>query len=263
MTTGPPMDDQDVVERFVAYRASGDRRVRNELVETHRWIAVTCARKFRGRGELVEDLVQVATLGLVKAVERFDPSSGTPFVAFAMPTVSGELRRYFRDATWAVYVPRRMKELAAQVAPTVERLRARLGRQPTLAEIAEELRVRVDDVIGALEASSAYRSTTLPSERPDADMPTRERAVTDGQLADADARLSVRHLLATLSEREKTILYLRFFRDRSQAEIAEVVGTSQAHVSRLIRSSLVSLREHVSEADQARLNADSPVPHGP
>jgi RNA polymerase sigma-B factor len=256
------VDDAAVVERFVAYRASGDRRLRNELVEAHRWIAVTCARKFRGRGELIEDLVQVAMLGLVKAVERFDPTSGTPFVAFAMPTVSGELRRYFRDATWAVYVPRRMKELAAQVAPAVERLRGTLGRQPTLPEIANELRVRVDDVIGALEASSAYRSTTLPSERSD-DAPARERAVTDGQLADADARLSVRRLLGTLSEREKTILYLRFFRDRSQAEIAEVVGTSQAHVSRLIRSSLVSLREHVTEDDLAPQGTDVPVSHGP
>lgn len=247
------MDDPAVTERFRAYRASGDRRLRNALVEEHRWIAVTCARRFRNRGELIEDLVQVAMLGLVKAVERFDPSSGTPFGAFAMPTVSGELRRYFRDATWAVYVPRRMKELAGQVAPAVERLRGRLGRQPTLAEIADELHVAVDDVIGALEASSAYRSTTLPGERTDGEGPTREHAVDDGRLGEADARLSVRTLLATLPEREKTILYLRFFRDRSQAEIAEVVGTSQAHVSRLIRASLEALREHLSDAEIARL----------
>ena len=144
------MSDAEDTEAFIRFRASGDRKVRNQLVESYRWLAIACAHRFRDRGEPIEDLIQVGMLGLVKAVERFDPANGTPFPGYAVPTITGELRRHFRDTTWSLHVPRRMKELAALVSPASERLRERLKRHPTVAEVAEELRVSVDDVIGHL-----------------------------------------------------------------------------------------------------------------
>jgi RNA polymerase sigma-B factor len=237
----------DVLESFRAYRATGDRGLRNQLVEEHRWIAVNCARRFRDRGEPLDDLIQVGMLGLVKAVERFDPDNGTPFAGYAMPTVTGEIRRHFRDATWAVHVPRRMKEVSQLLPSAMERLRERNGRHPNLEEIADELRVPVDDVISALEASAAYRTSSLAPVRAGEQGGGFEPGGDDAELARAEARLAVERLLAALPPRERTILTLRFFEEKSQAEIAEVVGTSQVHVSRLIRAALASLREHVED----------------
>jgi RNA polymerase sigma-B factor len=245
-------DDDEVLERFREYRRSDSRAARNLLVEDHRWIAVRCARRFEGRGEPFEDLVQVAQLGVLKAVERFDPDHGAAFPSFAMPTVMGELRRHFRDRTWSLGVPRRLKELHVSLARAVEHLSHTLGRQPTVDELATELRVTPEEVLEALDAGAAYR--TAPLSRPDDADEEREPAVLgedDGELVRADARMAVRRLLATLPARERTIVYLRFFGSLTQQEIAERLGMSQVHVSRLLRQCLGQLRSMLDDDDMA------------
>jgi len=243
--------DAEALESFERYRATGDRKLRNAIVEAHRWIATTCAQRFRERGEPFDDLVQVGLLGLVKAVERFDPTKGVPFAGFAMPTVTGELRRHFRDTTWSVHVPRRMKELSALIGPAGERLRERLGRHATVAELADELQTSVEDVLAAMEASSAYRATSLHVGGSSDASYTREPGEDDAGLGLAETRIALDGLLRSLPARERQILELRFLEDKTQAEIAAIVGTSQVHVSRLIRASLISLR-HIADRDLER-----------
>jgi RNA polymerase sigma-B factor len=235
-------DDDSVLERFREYRRTGDRAIRNALIEEHRWIALRCARRFEGRGEPIDDLIQVAQLGVLKAVERFDPDHGAAFPSFAMPTVMGELRRHFRDRTWSVGVPRRLKELHVSLGRAVEQLNHALGRQPTVEELAAELRVTHDEVLEALDAGAAYR--TAPIARPDDDS-DREPAMLgeeDGELSLVDSRMAVRRLLGTLAARERTIVYLRFFGSLTQQEIAERLGMSQVHVSRLLRQCMSRLQ---------------------
>jgi RNA polymerase sigma-B factor len=237
-----------MLERFREYRRTGDRSSRNALVEDHRWIAIRCARRFEGRGEPLEDLVQVAQLGVLKAVERYDPEHGAAFPSFAMPTVMGELRRHFRDRTWSVGVPRRLKELHVSLARAVEHLSHTLGRQPSVDELAHELRVAPDEILEALDAGAAYR--TSPLSRPDDSDEDRELTVLgeeDGELGRTDARMAVRRLLATLPPRERTIVYLRFFGSLTQQEIADRLGMSQVHVSRLLRQCLGELREALDD----------------
>lgn len=210
-------------------------------------IAQACARRFADRGEPLDDLVQVAMLGLVKAVDRFDPEQGVPFAGFAVPTVTGELRRHFRDATWAVHVPRRAKDLHVRMPATVERLTAALGRPPTPAQLADDLGCSVDDVVDALDAGAAYRSTSM-------DTPEGAHAAGRADLGrpnglGSDDRVLLEQLITTLPERERKIVWLRFFEDLSQSEIAERVGTSQVHVSRLLRQTLRDLRERAGAVD--------------
>jgi len=238
------LTDDEAIALFRQFRATEDRSVRNRLVEHYEWIARTCAHRFRDRGEPLDDLIQVGLLGLVKAVTRFDPENGTPFPGFAIPTVTGELRRHFRDTTWSVHVPRRMKEMAAAIGPARELLQERLGRHPTLQEIATELRVEVEDVIGGMEASSGYRAGSIHSDREGGPL---QFGGEDERIGQTEAHLAVERLLSTLPEREQTILRLRFMEDKSQAEIAEVISISQVHVSRLIRSALLSLRQHLPD----------------
>lgn len=242
--------DPDVRTRFEAYRATGDLAVRNDLVGDHRWIAIHCARRFARRGEPLEDLVQVAQLGLLKAVERFDPEYGVLFPTFAMPTVLGELRRHFRDHTWPVRVPRRVKELYLELSATVETLGHDLGRPPTIDEIAHEMQSTVDDVLEGLEAGTAYRTASLaaPPENADDDAPDPPAVgTTDPDLASADSRVSVRDVMRGLPRRERTVLYLRFFHGCTQSEIAQRIGVSQVHVSRILRSTLGRMREKLPE----------------
>ena len=246
------MTDAETIAAFRRYRETGDPRVRNAILEEHRWIANASARRFRDRGESSEDLAQVGLLGLLKAVERFEPDHGTPFSGFAWPTVMGELRRHFRDATWAVHVPRRMKEISLSLAPSAERLRERLGRHPTVDELAAELRVSVEDVISAMEASAGYRASSLQSTGTTGQPFVRERGEDDPQLDVTETRMAIESMLSSLPERERTILYLRFFEEKTQSEIAAVVGTSQVHVSRLIKASLATLRGHDDGDHQTR-----------
>jgi RNA polymerase sigma-B factor len=261
-------DGERPLEQFRAYRQTGDRRLRNALVEEHRWIAVRGARRFDGRGEPLDDLVQVAMLGLLKAVERFDPERGVAFPAFAMPTVLGELRRHFRDHTWAVRVPRRLKELHVAIGPAREELRNVLGRHPTVDELGQRLHVTADEILEALEAGAAYR--TGPLDRPDDSGEDREPAFVGGDdegLSGADDRMAIRRLLGALAPRERTIVYLRFFGELTQQEIADRLGMSQVHVSRLLRQSLRQLRsgldapEDLDDPDDAADDADAAAAH--
>jgi RNA polymerase sigma-B factor len=245
--------DAGILDRFREYRRTGERSIRNELIEAHRWIAVRCARRFEGRGEPLDDLEQVAQLGVLKAVERFDPDRGTAFSSFAMPTVTGELRRHFRDTTWSVNVPRRMKELHVALSGATETLLHELGRQPSVNELADHLHVTVDDVLDALEAGSAYRAGRLAREDDEgSDVEVAAARDDDAALVDAADRIAVRRLLGALKQRERTIVYLRFFGGLTQEEIAERVGMSQVHVSRLLRASLTRLRDDRASGPSVR-----------
>ncbi|MFN0091031.1 MAG: SigB/SigF/SigG family RNA polymerase sigma factor [Acidimicrobiales bacterium] len=246
-------EQQQLMEKFRHYRATGDRAVRNELVESCRWIAAVASRRFTNRGEPFDDLLQVAQLGVLKAVERFDPEYGSSFATFALPTVMGELRRHFRDATWAVRVNRRAKELHLALSGAVESLTHDLGRPPRLEEIAARLDVSEDHVLEAIEAGWAYRTSSL-SQRAGEDGPgddARALAFEDLSLAGAETRVALRELLNELAPRERRIVFLRFFEDLTQNEIAQQVGVSQVHVSRLLRASLEELRRRLGEAGVA------------
>jgi RNA polymerase sigma-B factor len=240
---GPQGPGESVLETFTRYRATGDRALRNELVEHHRWLADVVARRFANRGEPLDDLRQVALLGLVKAVDRFDPTMGSSFPSFAMPTLYGELRRHFRDTTWAVRVPRRAQELHLDAAKAVERLTHELGRSPLPAELAASLGVHLDELLAATAAGNAYRSSSLDGRLGDDQGDDGNRvAVEDRRLAGAEDRMAMSEALALLPARERRIVELRFYGEMSQSEIAHEVGVSQVHVSRLLRTSLAVLR---------------------
>jgi starvation-inducible DNA-binding protein len=226
------------LERFAEDRT--DEALRDEIFRRARWLAVRSARRFSDRGEPFDDLVQVASIGLLKAIERFEPSMGVPFGSYATPTVLGELRRHFRDHTWSVRVPRRAKDLRASVNAAGDDLSRRLGRSPTIAEIAARLELSEDAVLEVLEANNAYRSRPLDHASVGAQITVDDDAdhVLDREMIVA--------LLECLRPRERTILYLRYFEELSQAQIAARVGTSQVHVGRLIASSLAELRRHVT-----------------
>lgn len=230
--------DNEVIDLFRRYRATEDRALRNELVERHRYLANVTAQRFAGRGEPLPDLVQVALLALVKAVERFDPDYGVGFPAFAMPTLLGELRRHFRDYTWPVHVSRRGQELHLAMGAALESLHHELGRSPTPAELAVAMGVSTDEVLHAAEAGNAYRTASVEA----------HHALEEGQIQTSDLRLTLESALQSLPEREQRLIHLRFVEERSQAEIGRIVGLSQVHVSRLLRSSLESLRSRLSQA---------------
>lgn len=240
--------DGSTLDKFRRYRSSGDRSLRNELIEQHRSIATSAARHFAARGEPLDDLEQVALIGILKAVERFDPDLGIPFVSFARPTVLGELRRHFRDTTWSVRVPRRLKDLRSELSGATEHLISSLGRAPTPQELAAHMRLEVDDVLEALEAGGAYRPASLgsPASADQADPPGADALRSADPLIEGAAdRLLVGQLLEALGERERRIVQLRFYGGLSQTEIAEEVGLSQVHVSRLLRASLASMQRRL------------------
>jgi RNA polymerase sigma-B factor len=243
-------ESAQVLESFREYRRTGDQRLRNELVELHLDLARREAMRFAGRGEPVDDLLQVARLGMLKAVERYDPSIGVPFSAYARPTIAGELRRHFRDATWSVHVPRGLKDLHAGLGRATAALAASLGRQPTASELANQLGASVDEVLEALELRSAYRPTSINAPI-DADGTTSDPPAADESdgIDPAIDSMLVRELLGHLDGRQRMIVYLRFFGQLSQSEIAERVGISQVHVSRLLRSSMTMLRGLLDDRD--------------
>jgi RNA polymerase sigma-B factor len=234
-----PNSDSD--ELFAQYRRTGERPVRNRLVERHRSLAVLLARRFAGRGEPLDDLVQVAAVGLLKAVERFDPARGVAFSSFATPTILGELKRHFRDHTWAVRVPRRSQELHLEVREAASRLAQDLGHAPTVREIADDLQRTTDEVLEGLEAAGVYRSAPLSAPTGD-DSPGLEDRLAAEDPGLAEEQVLVRELVDSLPEREQEIVRLRFFEDLTQNEIADRLGISQMHVSRLLRKCLLELR---------------------
>src|SRR5262245_24615367 len=242
----PERPDHD--ELFREYRRTGDRALRNQLVQEHLRLGEFLARRFLHRGEPLDDLRQVALIGLVKAVERFDPERGLQFSSFATPTITGELRRHFRDKGWAVRVPRRVQELHLELDRTIATLSQELGRAPTTLEIAARAGVEEEDVLESLEASSLYRLASLDAGRSDDDggSPADRAGTEDEELAAVDDRVTVSALLEVLPEREQKIVYLRFFAGLTQSEIAEEVGISQMHVSRLLVRSLETLGQHAA-----------------
>lgn len=224
--------------------------LREEIIGKCLPLAHNIARKFNHRGMDAEDLAQVACLGLVGAVDRFDPSHGSSFLAFAIPTIMGEVRKHFRDHSWAVRVPRGTKEIHAKVGPTVEELSQRLGRMPRPSEIAKELGIELTEVTQALVAANAYSADSLDTVTRDDDegaaspMLARLGAVEPSYRLLEDA-MAVRPLLAALPEADRQVLVWRFFENLSQSEIGERLGRSQMHVSRMLTRILNTLREQV------------------
>ena len=243
-------ESAETLEAFREYQRSGDPRLRNRLIELHLDLARREAMRFAGRGEPVDDLLQVARLGMLKAVERFDPTIGVPFSAYARPTIAGELRRHFRDTTWSIHVPRGLKDLHAGLGRTAAALAASLGRQPSAAELAKEVGASVEEVLEALELRSAYRPTSINAPI-DSDGATADPVASDESdgIDPAIDSMLVRELLGHLDGRQRMIVYLRFFGQLSQSEIAERVGISQVHVSRLLRSSMTTLRGLLEDSD--------------
>jgi RNA polymerase sigma-B factor len=216
-----------------------------KLITEHLQLARNLAARFTNRGEPLDDLVQVARVGLVKAVERYDPSRGVEFIAFAVPTITGELRRYFRDSGWDVRVPRRLQELNIRIRGAVDELSQRTGRAPTAGELAEYLQVSREDVVEGLQAANAYTSTSLDLPAgPDSDALTLGDTLgsLDTGLEAVENHEALMPLLAALPERERRILHLRFVEELTQTQIAQEIGVSQMHVSRLLATTLARLR---------------------
>jgi len=249
-----PDDSQRATSRrlFEELRAHGEddparSEAREALVRLHLPLVEHLARRFRNRGEPYEDLVQVATIGLIKAVDRYDLERGVEFSTYATPTIVGEVKRHFRDKGWAVRVPRRLQELRLSISSATQQLSQDLGRSPTVAELATLLEISEDDVLEGLESANAY--STLSLDAPDAGNEEAGPAVLDslGDLDEAlegvENRESLRPLLAQLPDREKQILLLRFFGNLTQSQIADHIGISQMHVSRLLARTLSQLRE--------------------
>ena len=245
-------DVTDMFRRLVTLdeRSVDYRRQRDVIIERCLPLANNIARRFNNRGEPFEDLVQVARVGLINAVNRFDADNGADFLAFAVPTMMGEVRRHFRDHGWSVKVPRRLKELNSQLKKSREELSQQLGRAPTASEIATHLGIDREEVVQAQIASSAY--STLSSDAPARAHDDDEIRSVTNTFGDLDANLdkvldvqTVRPLLAALPERDQTVLRLRFFDNMTQTQIADRLGISQMHVSRLLARSLAALREQV------------------
>lgn len=210
----------------------------------HLDLADNLAHRFRGRGEPLEDLVQVARLGLVLAAQRYDQPSGVPFIGYAVPTVLGELRRHFRDHVWVVKPPRRLQELRPRVVAAHEQLSHQLGRSPTATEMATDLGVPEADVIETLCLGSAYAPVSLETGHEDrVGAPAETLVAPDVRLAEVDTRLSLRPVLSGLPDRSRTVLRLHYFEDQSQQQVASHVGLSQMQVSRILRSALTRVRE--------------------
>ena len=226
------------------------RRARDELVTMHLPLVQFLARRFRDRGEPLEDLVQVGTIGLIKSVDRFDPARGVEFSTYATPTIVGEIKRHFRDKGWAIRVPRRLQELRMSIGRATAELSQRSGRAPTIAELAAHLGISDEEVIEGLEGAQAYSTSSL--DRPiggddDAPLLADRLGDTDPELESIEYRESLKPLLAALPSRERRILALRFFHGMTQSQIAEEVGISQMHVSRLLAKSLATLREGLAQ----------------
>jgi RNA polymerase sigma-B factor len=244
-----PVDPSELFERW---QNSGDVRAREELVERYMPLARRLARRYLGAREPFDDLVQVASLGLVKAIDRFDAERGNAFTSFAVPTILGELKRYFRDLGWAVHVPRGAQERALKVEEAQRQLTARTGRPPTVSQLAEFMELAVEDVLDALEAAGAHHSMSLDTPREDGESDSGTIADVlgeeDPRFEFVDAGASIAAAAQQLSERERRILALRFIEDRTQTQIAEIEGVSQMQVSRLLRRSLTTLAELVDDA---------------
>jgi RNA polymerase sigma-B factor len=228
------------------------QRIRDELVELHLPLVEYLARRFRNRGEWLDDLTQVATIGLIKSIDRFDLNRGVEFSTYATPTIVGEIKRHFRDKGWAVRVPRRLQELKLSLTKAISELSQREGRAPTVAELAAYLKMTEEEVLEGLESANAYSTVSLDApDSGDDDAPavSDSLGIVDESLEGVEYRESLKPLLERLPPREKRILLLRFFGNMTQSQIATELGISQMHVSRLLARTLAQLREGLTADD--------------
>ena len=233
---------------FAGLPAGHPERValRNKLVTGYLPVVQHIARRFGGRGEPVDDLEQAGTVGLLNAVDRFEPGRGIDFLSYAVPTITGEVRRHFRDRTWSMRVPRRLKDLQSSINGAVGPLSQELGRAPRPSEIAARLGIATEEVVEGLDAQQAYRSTSLDELVSGGDTAlTDTLGGADAELDKVEYRQTLAPLLDELPERERTILVLRFFGNMTQTQIADRVGISQMHVSRLLAQTVAQLRKRM------------------
>ena len=226
------------------------QRAREGLVHLHLPLVHHCARRFRNRGEPFDDLVQVGTIGLLKSIDRFETERGVEFSTYATPTIIGEIKRYFRDKGWAIRVPRRLQELRMQITAATADLTQSLGRSPTARELAGAIGCSVEEIVEGLESGNAYATLSLDAtdDHEDGGASMLDAiGVDDGNLEHVEIRESLKPLLDVLEPREKRILLLRFFKNMTQSQIAEEIGISQMHVSRLLTRTLTQLRTSMSE----------------
>ncbi|GAB6984151.1 RNA polymerase sigma factor SigF [Nocardioides pyridinolyticus] len=247
---------QRSAELFLVFRdedsSTAERETaRDALVHLHLPLVEHCARRFRNRGEPLEDLVQVGTIGLIKSVDRFDSDRGVEFSTYATPTIIGEIKRYFRDKGWAIRVPRRLQELRMQIGAATAELTQSLGRSPTPRELAHAIGCTVEEIVEGIESSNAYSTLSLDAsddgEEGGAASMLDAIGVDDEGLAHVEIRESIKPLLDRLEPREKKILLLRFFKNMTQSQIADEIGVSQMHVSRLLNRTLERLRVSLEE----------------
>ncbi len=237
---------------FMEYADSRDERLRNQLVEEHLGLAHQLARRFTNRGEPYEDLVQVASIGLVKSVDRFDTERGVEFSTFATRTIIGELKRHFRDKGWAVRASRRVQELYLELGHATSALAQQLGRNPTVKELSEATGATEEAVIEAIEAGQGYRAASIDASESEEDPLSARLGEQDDNYDSVEDRVLLGPALATLPPREQSILRMRFVDGLTQSEIASAVGVSQMHVSRLLSSSLEKLREGIGRTEAER-----------
>ena len=248
-------DDRSTEDLFGELRETGDPELREHLIQRHARLVRHVAKDYRQSGEAFEDLVGVGLVGLINAVDRFDPQRGTRFATFAVPTIKGEIRRHFRDRGWGMRVPRRIQELVHKIKQAADRLSQQRGRSPTYAELAASLNVTEEQVVEAVEASTQYdllSTDSMPgqSDNGDTELSSQEREGSlDPAMESVGDRESLKAAVAHLPPREQVIIELRYYRDMSQTEIAQRLGISQMHVSRLQHRALQRLRSLLGEED--------------
>ena len=260
---GPPSPaaerGDETLALFREWRRTGDPRIREQLVDRHLNLVRYLARKFAGRGEPVDDLIQVGVIGLLNAIDRFDMDRGVRFTTYATPTIVGEVKRYFRDRGWAIKVPRRLQELNLAANKAIDRLTQRLERTPTMKEIAHEVHATEEETLEALELGYMYELVSLDSELSVADddsaLLSDYVGTHDPGLADFAEIANLKQGLARLPPRERSIIRLRFLAGLSQTEVARKLGISQMHVSRLQARALARLREYMAEESGTRPGA--------
>jgi RNA polymerase sigma-B factor len=238
-------------ELWRRFSATRDPAVREELARRYLSFAKGLAMRYRGASESADDLIQVASLGLINAIDRFDPERGTPFAAFAAPTILGELKRHFRDRVWTVRVPRGLHDRMAEAEKAITVLTRELQRSPTVREIASRMEIDEADVLEVLEANHNRRPLSLdrpgPSEDADESTPAEWLGSEDEGFDLIEGRIALEEAIPHLSERERLVLRLRFVEDMTQSQIAERIGHSQMHVSRILRRTLQRVRERIEK----------------
>ncbi len=245
----PAWDKERTRELFRRYKQEGDEEAREQLIVSHLNLVRYIAAKFKNRGEPLDDLIQVGTVGLIKAIDRFDPDRGLEFTTYATPTIMGEIKRHFRDKGWTIRVPRRLQELSAKVSTATDELTTELQRTPTVDEIAAHLGSTADEVLEAMESSSAYSSVPLEGtgtgEDDEAPSVLDRYASVDSDLASSDDRMVLADAIAEFPEADQQAIRMRYIEGMTQVEIAERLGISQVQVSRMLRRALKRIQEKI------------------